>query len=186
MATLKQIEANRRNAQKSTGPRTPEGKAVSRFNAFKHGLHAESLVIPGEDPAELETLAQEYFEEYQPSTPTQRHYVQRLILCDWLRRRCLRIQAEVLTHLVNRHAKGWPESHDEDAAVGQQVVSDSNNGDTMVKLFRQMTANDRCYDRALASLTRALENPETPLPPPEELASFPNPAPVDSTLPEAA
>src|SRR5215472_14948665 len=47
----KRIEANRRNAQRSTGPRTPEGKNRSRFNGLKHGLTATVTVIPGEDAA---------------------------------------------------------------------------------------------------------------------------------------
>ena len=51
MATAAQIAANRLNVQKSTGPRTPEGKAASSSNALKHGMDAASIVIPGEDPA---------------------------------------------------------------------------------------------------------------------------------------
>ena len=54
MATLKQIDANRRNAQRSTGPRTPEGKAATRFNALKSGIDAQAQVISGEHPAQLE------------------------------------------------------------------------------------------------------------------------------------
>jgi hypothetical protein len=42
MATEQQVEANRRNAQKSTGARSEEGKAKSRFNALKFGIHAKS------------------------------------------------------------------------------------------------------------------------------------------------
>jgi len=49
MATPRQIEANRRNALKGTGPRTAEGKGRSRFNALKHGMTAETPVLPGED-----------------------------------------------------------------------------------------------------------------------------------------
>ena len=51
--TEKQKEANRRNAQKSSGPRTTQGKRNSCFNAVSHGLTARSVLLPGEDPAEL-------------------------------------------------------------------------------------------------------------------------------------
>src|SRR5687768_4093336 len=47
MATERQIAANRRNAQKSTGPRTARGKAVASRNNTRHGLHSISPVIPG-------------------------------------------------------------------------------------------------------------------------------------------
>jgi hypothetical protein len=47
-------EANRRNAQKSSGPQTEEGKKRSKMNSLKHGCRAEILVLPEEDPRELE------------------------------------------------------------------------------------------------------------------------------------
>ena len=71
MATPAQIEANRRNAQRSTGPRSVEGKAVSRFNALKSGIDAKSLVIPGEDPAELEALVANYYLQFPAATPVE-------------------------------------------------------------------------------------------------------------------
>jgi hypothetical protein len=55
MATRKQRAANRRNAQLSTGPKTPEGKAAVRLNALKHGLTAENAVIIGEEEADRRT-----------------------------------------------------------------------------------------------------------------------------------
>jgi hypothetical protein len=72
MSTPKQIEANRLNAQKSTGPTSAEGKAAVRFNALKSGIHAQSQVIPGEDPAALALLIAEYYDRYQPATPEVR------------------------------------------------------------------------------------------------------------------
>jgi hypothetical protein len=57
MSSPAQILANRANAQESTGPRSAEGKAASRFNALKHGLDARSIVLPGEDPEEYAALA---------------------------------------------------------------------------------------------------------------------------------
>src|SRR6476661_2979980 len=56
MPTQAQLNANRLNAQKSTGPTSPEGKAASSLNALKSGIDAWSHIIPGEDPAEIETL----------------------------------------------------------------------------------------------------------------------------------
>jgi hypothetical protein len=72
MSTLKQIDANRQNAQRSTGPRTPAGKAASRFNALKSGIDAQAQVIPGEDPAQLEALLAEYQERFDASVPERR------------------------------------------------------------------------------------------------------------------
>ena len=69
MSSLKQIEANRLNAQKSTGPRSVEGRAVSSQNALKTGIDALSLIIRGEDSTDLETLTAEYFERSHPQTP---------------------------------------------------------------------------------------------------------------------
>ena len=67
MATQKQIEANRRNAQKSTGPKTEQGKAKSKFNALKHGMTAEVAVLPHEDKVSYEELRQATIESYQPA-----------------------------------------------------------------------------------------------------------------------
>jgi len=53
MASLKQIQANRLNAQRSTGPRSTEGKAKSRFNALKSGIDVQLVVILDEDPAKF-------------------------------------------------------------------------------------------------------------------------------------
>ena len=73
MATAAQIEANRRNAQKSTGPKTDEGKARVRRNAFKHGMTARTImpVLPQEDPKELEDRIQQAIAAMQPRNPLE-------------------------------------------------------------------------------------------------------------------
>ena len=87
MATAAQIEANRLNSQKSTGPRSDEGKAASRFNALKHGIDAASAVIPGEDPAARQALARDYYEKFRPAGPHEIFLLDAAIDADWNRRR---------------------------------------------------------------------------------------------------
>jgi hypothetical protein len=70
MATRKQIEANKVNAKKSTGPKSQAGKHRSRLNSRKDGLTATLLVIGDEDPAEFEALRDELMAQYDPQTPS--------------------------------------------------------------------------------------------------------------------
>jgi hypothetical protein len=83
MASLKQIEANRRNALKSTGPKTPEGKAAVRMNVLQHGLRARSVVIPGEDPAELRQLCDDLQNEWRPQSRTEQLLVEQMAVAQW-------------------------------------------------------------------------------------------------------
>jgi hypothetical protein len=94
MATEKQIAANRRNAQKSTGPRSAEGKAVSSRNALKTGLYCPGIVIGHESIGKLETLEAQFTAEYQPSTPTERALVDTLIHLEWMLRRYRWLETE--------------------------------------------------------------------------------------------
>jgi hypothetical protein len=71
MASEKQIAANRRNAQRSTGPKTPEGKAASRLNALKHGLVAEDAVVSLEDEETFNELQNSLLDHLQPVGPLE-------------------------------------------------------------------------------------------------------------------
>src|SRR5437764_10247347 len=95
MATQAQITANRANALKSTGPRSPEGKSASRFNALKHGLDADSLVLPGEDPAEYDALVRGYHESLNPATPEECFHVDTMIRADRNKRRLGHVEAQL-------------------------------------------------------------------------------------------
>jgi hypothetical protein len=62
-------------ANASTGPRSAAGKARSSMNALKSGIYSKSLIIPGEDPGQLDTLFEEYRQRFQPAVPEQRDLV---------------------------------------------------------------------------------------------------------------
>jgi len=89
----KQIEANRRNARKSTGPSTPEGKAAIR-RPLKHGILARETVITRddcqEDATEFETLLDELTADRDPQGPVEGLLVQEIAICYWRLRRILR------------------------------------------------------------------------------------------------
>ena len=93
MSSELQIEANRLNAQHSTGPSTPEGRAAVRLNGLKYGLYAETLILPGEDPAEFDALLDRLDAEHQPATPTEELFVSQIAMASWRRLRVQRMEA---------------------------------------------------------------------------------------------
>jgi hypothetical protein len=78
MATAAQIKANRRNAQKSTGPKTGGGEEKARLIALNHGRRAKTVapVLPGEAPAELEDRIRQWFEDMRPGGAHERELVE--------------------------------------------------------------------------------------------------------------
>jgi hypothetical protein len=93
MATEKQILANRANALRSTGPKTPEGRSRSSLNALHHGLTARQLVISGEDPGHYEELRGALHEEFWPRSPTEEILVDQLAQSLWRVRRIPQLEA---------------------------------------------------------------------------------------------
>jgi hypothetical protein len=87
MTTLAQIEANRRNAAHSTGPRTPAGKGKSSKNALSHGLRAELPVLPGERAEDWEVHRAGVFRGLSPVGTLEEALAGRVALCLWRLRR---------------------------------------------------------------------------------------------------
>src|SRR6478672_9792642 len=102
MASPAQFNANGMNAQKSHGPTSVEGKAVTRFNAMKHGLDAASLVIPGEDPAELARLAADFHREYAPEGAIETELVEIIIRSTWFQHRYARLEAQLFETIFKK------------------------------------------------------------------------------------
>ncbi len=67
MTSDKQAAANHENAKTSTGPRSEDGKNTVRHNALKHGLRAQTVVLPNEDPQAFEELRQGLRDHHQPA-----------------------------------------------------------------------------------------------------------------------
>lgn len=83
MLTEKQLEANRRNAQRSTGPRTPEGKARSSRNNFRHGLTGQIILMPDDEREAHDAYCQELIDSLHPETPIERDLARSIAEDSW-------------------------------------------------------------------------------------------------------
>src|SRR3954452_3463277 len=109
MTSFKQIEANRRNARRSTGPTTEEGKLRSRRNAVRHGLTAETVIGALEDAEDYKAFEAAIIADYDAQTAVERELVLRLASLLWRLRRAttmetglFEIQAEQLREFRQR------------------------------------------------------------------------------------
>jgi len=152
MATQKQLEANRRNSQKSTGPISVAGKAASCMNALKTGIHAKSVIIPGEKAADLQQLIDEYYAAYQPSTPVARDLVDDLIRSAWTLRRLDTSEASLWNLQNEQSFRPVPKEHQQGKVVSQ-------NAKTLGALQRRVDSTRRGRDRALKALHELHRNP---------------------------
>ena len=112
MATAAQIEANRLNAQRSTGPKTGDGKARVRRNALKHGMAALTImpVLPQEGPKELEDRTQQAITATKPRNPLEHDLVCRAVRLSWAIDRAERAETAHLAHRVRMAARSGPET----------------------------------------------------------------------------
>jgi len=93
--SIRKVEANRQNALKSTGPKTPRGKAYSARNAIKHGLFSGQImdfISHGEDPTEYEEILNGLRAKYEPMGTAEELEVERIALCWWRLKRAWRYE----------------------------------------------------------------------------------------------
>ena len=102
MATEAQINANRCNAQKSTGPRTTKGKAAASNNAVTHGLTAQRDVIGSEKQADFDVYSDKIFKELKPTGPMESMLAERIVSLSWRLKRSGHIQNQTIDALNAR------------------------------------------------------------------------------------
>lgn len=96
MPSAAQIAANRANAKRSTGPRTQQGKARSRYNGIKHGLYARDAVLPGDDIAAFDDLRAELRDTFRPQGRHEKALVERLAGIYWRLNRAAAAELDIL------------------------------------------------------------------------------------------
>jgi hypothetical protein len=157
MATALQMAANRRNAQKSTGPRTPEGKAAVRLNAVTHGMTAKSVLIPYESAADYSEIRASLIQDYAPATSQELMLVDQIAAGYWRTIRSRRYEAEMFDNRlrVNKRKFGMdmnpdPKKDDQGCVVALQLMEP----EMLHNYLRYDGAISRDYYRAIAALER--------------------------------
>ena len=156
MATEKQFEANRLNAQKSTGPRTPEGRAAVRLNGITHGLTAETVVLKGESEADFTNLLCSLEAEHDPASPTEEALVVQLAMATWRLRRLYHQEAGFYTCQLQSLVGMQKDLNLDDAGRMGHAAAWSES--TLNMFNRQEARLERTFYRALHELQR-LHNP---------------------------
>jgi len=174
MASAAQIQANRLNAQKSTGPRTAVGKERASQNALKHGLLAREAVIQGEDLEEFELYREGMLEELAPVGAVEAMLAQRVVSLSWRLRRAERLQNAAFaaldegepTPLLEARHEEWKQLKgnewerglaglfDEDAALGKVVVEDFGGARVLDRLLMYERRIESSLYRTMAELRR--------------------------------
>jgi hypothetical protein len=151
----KQIQANKRNAQKSTGPKTPEGKAAVRHNALKHGLLAEHVLVIGEDKDELRALGERMVAKLQPEGELEELLVEQIVAAHWRLQRLHRVEAGVFNHqLASGTTRAFVPGHNQTIVLGESFIRDANGANAFSKLSRYEIPIERSLYRALHELQR--------------------------------
>ena len=96
MMSRKQLDANRANAKRSTGPKSDAGKTRSRMNALKHGFSSQEIVLEGEDPDQFDALRAQLEAEFDPNSVIERELVDRLAALLWRLRRVPVLEAALI------------------------------------------------------------------------------------------
>ena len=155
MSTQAQRKANRQNAKKSTGPRTPEGKARSSQNALKHGLLARDAVMADEDPAEYDRQLQILEENLFPKNAIEFELVLQIADARWRLRRITRIEAGFTTYQYAGADRATRKSYPDIVLPGRngenQLLGKSMQDHTQAlhNLARYRTMTSRDITRAL-------------------------------------
>jgi len=153
MATQAQIIANRSNALKSTGPRTPRGKATVSQNPLKHGLSAQKPIIAGESQADFDLYRDQMLDELNPLTPMESMLADRVISLSWRLKRSVRFQNQAIDAMLQPNTSSplaklaqsfhlnLPGSNpdqnpsDDHLALGRAAINDLSNARVLERLL---------------------------------------------------
>jgi hypothetical protein len=133
------------NESKSTGPRTPEGKAISAMNAMRHGLTGRVVVLPSEDMNVYRSFCKELIEELAPETPMERQYAQTFCDTQWRLNRARSYEDSMLAlgHFEHADSLGEQDPQTLAALTAGKVFRDNSKAFVNLSLYEQRLARQQ-------------------------------------------
>ena len=136
------LEANRENAQKSSGPKSRVGRARAAQNAIKHGLCSKFFVLESENQEHYNALLQRFIDAEKPADDIEYELVAKMVRSTWMSERAVRCQNACFQH------QPQTEAEKAESRQGVYVLADLD------KFLRYQTTHDRAYARAAAELAK--------------------------------
>jgi hypothetical protein len=148
--SLARIEANCLNAQHSTGPRTPAGKAIASLNAIRHGLRCDRVVLDREDAATYEAIRNQLEMEHGPATALEVVLVDQLAQITWKLRRLAEAEAAMFEQMF-----AGPTPARQEMTAGEAMLRDiKSHNPVTLKLQLYQVRIERAFYRAITELRR--------------------------------
>ena len=173
MPTEAQILANRRNAQKSSGPRSNEGKAMASQNAVKHGLLAHQAIISSESRADFDSYRDRMLAELTPVSSMESMLAERIVTLSWRLKRAVGIQNQTIDALKanntssplaklaqsllpkgHDHLQPDPSARNRDLALGRMAIRDFSNSRVLERLLVYERRIEHSLYRTILELQR--------------------------------
>jgi hypothetical protein len=152
MTNPKKIESNRKNALKSTGPKTEEGKKASRMNALKHGILSQEILLPGEDESALIKLKEGFYNEFSPVGDFEEILVDRIVSSIWRLKRLGQTEASIFRSYEADNS--FTIFSDNLSTLGASFIRDGNGANAFSKLSRYESTIERGLFKAIHELQR--------------------------------
>ena len=157
-------EASRANGAKSKGPKTPQGKKNSSMNAVKHGMTARYPIFTNEDRTKFENHRQEFYDEWQPQSPSERACIERMVMSLWRENRGMHWEAAMIDLQMDKQRAEIAEKYDGPldpptyTVTAVRIIMDETTA--FDRLQRYEARAQRTYDRALKQLLQLQDRRE--------------------------
>lgn len=147
-------EARRRNALKSTGPVTLQGKRNSSQNATRHGLLSSAILLDSESSGAFQEMLQDFTDIYHPLDVEERSYIETMAVCRWRLERIWTLETFAIVNKERELLAETPELKSLDPAIRTvRAVQDLADNSTVLRLLNRYSVSlDREYSRALHRL----------------------------------